>query len=192
MIRKIIKEEFKKILAEQEDWKADVRDLQSKLDLFMKRLADAGMWNISANAPVKVEYKDYKTSGKYRAVFQMKGSVDDDVFEKVMMFLEKIGYNVDAGLSDRYYDWEDDRLNYPEIVFDKDSDRVNFKGKQVDLSSLQVDAVDLDDHPKYTDAVAVKLNFTDGTPLTDAELELFTDQNYEVIRDAAERYATRR
>lgn len=182
-LTKLIREEIQNILIEQNQ--AD--SVQQKVDQFIARLSQIGAWDRFDD--VKVKYDSRRPSGKYSLEFQIKGSIDDQVFEDTIAFLEKIGYDVDLGMSERYYDSQDDRIEYPSIVFDKKMDSIQFQGKPVDLSTLQVDGVDLDDHPKYTDAVAVKLNFADGIPLTDQQLEAFTDQNYNTIRDAAERSA---
>lgn len=52
--------------------------------------------------------------------FIQKQDVDEKPFEQMIQFLEKIGYNVDLGQSDRIYDFEPGERNiYPRIIFSK-------------------------------------------------------------------------
>jgi len=54
-------------------------------------------------------------------------------------------------------------------------------GKQVDLSSIELDGVESWDRPDYADAYAAAAEFTDGTPLTDDELEELTEKYGDII-----------
>jgi len=54
-------------------------------------------------------------------------------------------------------------------------------GKEVDLSSIELDGVESWDRPDYADAYASAAEFTDGTPLTDDELEELTDKHGDII-----------
>jgi len=58
---------------------------------------------------------------------------------------------------------------------------VMINGKQVDLRSIELDGVESYDHPKYSDAYASAATFTDGTELTDDELEELSDQHGDII-----------
>jgi hypothetical protein len=48
---------------------------------------------------------------------QKEDVVNEKTFEQMITFLEKIGYNVDLGQSDRTYETEDDRRRFPRIIF---------------------------------------------------------------------------
>jgi hypothetical protein len=58
---------------------------------------------------------------------------------------------------------------------------VAINGKQVDLRSIELDGVESWDRPDYADAYANYAEFTDGTALTDDELEELTKNHGDVI-----------
>jgi hypothetical protein len=58
---------------------------------------------------------------------------------------------------------------------------VMINGKQVDLRSIEVDGVESWDRPDYADAYASAATFTDGTALTDDELDELSDKHGDVI-----------
>ncbi len=58
---------------------------------------------------------------------------------------------------------------------------VMINGKQVDLRSIELDGVESWDQPDYADAYASAATFTDGTDLTDDELEELSDQHSDII-----------
>jgi len=62
---------------------------------------------------------------------------------------------------------------------------VAINGKQVDLRSIELDGVESWDQPDYADAYANYAEFTDGTALTDDELEELSDQHGDVINMVA-------
>ena len=45
----------------------------------------------------------------------------------------------------------------------------------VDLASLEIEGIDMQDYPDFCDAYFSKGNKLDGTPLTDDELEFLTE-----------------
>jgi hypothetical protein len=54
-------------------------------------------------------------------------------------------------------------------------------GKQVDLGSIELDGVESWDRPDYADAYASAATFTDGTALTDDELDELSDKHGDII-----------
>ena len=58
---------------------------------------------------------------------------------------------------------------------------VTINGKQVDLRSIELDGVESYDYPKYSDAYASAATFTDGTALTDDELDTLSDEHGDII-----------
>jgi hypothetical protein len=58
---------------------------------------------------------------------------------------------------------------------------VTINGKQVDLGSIELDGVESWDRPDYADAYASAATFTDGTALTDDELDTLSDQHGDII-----------
>jgi hypothetical protein len=62
---------------------------------------------------------------------------------------------------------------------------VMINGKQVDLRSIELDGVESDDYPKYSDAYAASAEFTDGTPLADNELDELSDKHGDIINMVA-------
>ena len=62
---------------------------------------------------------------------------------------------------------------------------VMINNKTVDLKSIELDGVDNGDYPDFADAYAIDASFTDGTALTDDELEQFTDTYGDIINQLA-------
>ena len=58
---------------------------------------------------------------------------------------------------------------------------VIINGKQVDLRSIELDGVESWDRPDYADAYVIAAEFTDGTPLTDDEMNTLSDQHGDII-----------
>lgn len=58
---------------------------------------------------------------------------------------------------------------------------VMINGKQVDLGSIELNGVESWDRPDYADAYASAATFTDGSPLSDDELEELTDKHGDII-----------
>ena len=58
---------------------------------------------------------------------------------------------------------------------------VTINGKQVDLSTIELDGVESWDRPDYADAYASAASFTDGTALTDDELDTLSDEHGDII-----------
>jgi hypothetical protein len=52
-----------------------------------------------------------------------------------------------------------------------------FNGKQVDLGSIEIDGIDREDYPDFTDAYITAADYTDGTPLSEDEIEQFSAEN---------------
>jgi hypothetical protein len=59
------------------------------------------------------------------------------------------------------------------------------KGKMVDVNTVEIDGVDTKDYPDFCDTYIECAQFTDGTELTDVELEEFSDNNPELINEMA-------
>jgi len=58
---------------------------------------------------------------------------------------------------------------------------VMINGKQVDIGSIELDGVESWDRPDYADAYASAATFTDGTPLSDDELDTLSNQHGDII-----------
>jgi len=58
---------------------------------------------------------------------------------------------------------------------------VSFNGKPVNVGSIEIDGIDMEDYPDFVDAYIVAAEYEDGTPLTDGELEQFQEENYDLI-----------
>lgn len=58
-------------------------------------------------------------------------------------------------------------------------------GKEVNVSSLEVDGVDSRDYPDFSDAYISGGHFADGTPMNDDELELFNSQYSDMAQELA-------
>ena len=60
-------------------------------------------------------------------------------------------------------------------------EEISLNGKPVDISSIEIDNIDMDDYPDFVDAYIVAADYEDGTPLTDEELEQFQEENYGLV-----------
>ena len=70
-------------------------------------------------------------------------------------------------------------------VAESSAPQVVISGKQVDLGSIELDGVESWDRPDYADAYAVAAEFTDGTPLSEQELEELSEKHGDVINMVA-------
>lgn len=55
----------------------------------------------------------------------------------------------------------------------------------VNYDSIEIDGIDTDDYPDFSDAYISYAEFEDGTPLTQQELERFEEENYGIVNDLA-------
>jgi hypothetical protein len=62
---------------------------------------------------------------------------------------------------------------------------IEFNGRMVDPRSIELDGVHTWDHPDYTDAYVSLARYTDGTELTDQELDAFTQENGDLVNQLA-------
>jgi hypothetical protein len=62
---------------------------------------------------------------------------------------------------------------------------IDFQGRQVDRASIELDGVHSWDYPDFSDAYVSYAMFTDGTPLSDDELDQFTDQYGDLVNELA-------
>jgi hypothetical protein len=62
---------------------------------------------------------------------------------------------------------------------------VMINGKQVDIRSLEVDGVDTEDYPDFSDAYFSVGEYTDGTPMSDQELDWLSDHHRDLLHQMA-------
>ena len=65
------------------------------------------------------------------------------------------------------------------------SQPIEINGKQVDVRSLQVDGVDTEDYPDFSDAYFSVGEYTDGTPMSDQELDWLNDHHRDLLHQMA-------
>lgn len=114
-LTKIIQEEIDSVLEEQGKFnyqplaKQVARDAKpADPEQAIQKMADA------LGVRVVVQMQDTVNN----VTFAQRSTVDEKTFERMIRFLEKIGYNVDMGRSDRYYESEPgERDFYPVIIF---------------------------------------------------------------------------
>jgi hypothetical protein len=58
-------------------------------------------------------------------------------------------------------------------------------GKEVNVNSIEMDGIDPRDRPDFSDAYFSYAEFTDGTPLSDEELEQFQNENGDLVNEKA-------
>lgn len=62
---------------------------------------------------------------------------------------------------------------------------IEFNGNVVDPRSIEIDGVDRRDYPDFADAYVSYAEYTDGTPLSDRELDVFTDHHGDIVNQLA-------
>ena len=62
---------------------------------------------------------------------------------------------------------------------------VKFKGKKVDISSIEIEDVDMRDYPDFSDAFVSYAEYTNGKELSDRELEDFMDEYPDLVHELA-------
>ena len=60
-------------------------------------------------------------------------------------------------------------------------EEVSLNGKPVDVRSIEIDGIDMNDYPDFVDAYIIAADYEDGTPLTDDEVQQFQDENYDLV-----------
>ena len=74
----------------------------------------------------------------------------------------------------------------PEDEIDEGAGKgIMINGKEVDMTSLEIDGVDSRDYPDFADAYFSAGYFTDGTPMSDEELDQFQNENGDLLYDKA-------
>jgi hypothetical protein len=61
------------------------------------------------------------------------------------------------------------------------NEEVSLNGKPVDVRSIEIDGIDMNDYPDFVDAYIIAADYEDGTPLSDDEVQQFQDQNYDLV-----------
>ena len=119
LLKQLIREEIKNVREQMSD---DLENTTSNDDAYSKafdsmdtdptqaieKMADA----------LDVDVSVHLGAGYNKLTFRQRDDVDEKTFERMIQFLERIGYNVDLGQSDRTHDFEPgERDYYPRIVF---------------------------------------------------------------------------
>ena len=119
LLKQLIREEIKNVREQMSD---DLENTTSNDDAYSKafdsmdtdptqaieKMADA----------LDVDVSVHLGAGYNKLTFRQRKDVDEKTFERMIQFLERIGYDVDLGQSDRTHDFEPgERDYYPRIVF---------------------------------------------------------------------------
>jgi hypothetical protein len=72
----------------------------------------------------------------------------------------------------------------PPLVIEADN-AVSINGQDVNVDSIEVDGVNLQDMPDFSDAYITYAEFTDGTPLSERELEQLDNEHGDLVNIAA-------
>jgi hypothetical protein len=69
--------------------------------------------------------------------------------------------------------------------FINEANYIKFKGKKVDISSLEMEDVDMKDYPDFSDAYFSYGEYSNGKEMTEEELSDFTDSNLDLANELA-------
>ena len=72
----------------------------------------------------------------------------------------------------------------PPLVIEADS-AVSIRGRSVNVDSIEIDGVDTSDYPDFSDAYITYAEFTDGTPLSEFELDELYNEHGDLVNQAA-------
>lgn len=71
------------------------------------------------------------------------------------------------------------------MKIDIDMDMINMindmLGKEIDYDTIEIEGIEMFDYPDFCDAYIASASYTDGTPLTDEELEKLTEEEGDLI-----------
>tara|TARA_R110000822_G_scaffold4093_5_gene17507 strand:+ start:1531 stop:1881 length:351 start_codon:yes stop_codon:yes gene_type:complete len=112
LLKKLVRDEIKNLTEQSKDIMTDfgmlsVLDQDASKNQAIKKMAAALGVDVNINLG----------PGRNKIEFMEREDVNEKTFEQMITFLEKIGYNVDLGQSDRTYETEDDRRRFPRIIF---------------------------------------------------------------------------
>jgi hypothetical protein len=62
---------------------------------------------------------------------------------------------------------------------------IMLNGKEVDMRSLEIENVDSRDYPDFSDAYISRASFTDGTDLSDQEMDQLNDEHGDLVHELA-------
>ena len=120
LLKQLIREEIKNVLEQMSD---DLENTTSNDDAYSKAFDSMDTDPIQAIEKMAdaldVDVSVHLGAGYNKLTFRQRKDVDEKTFERMIQFLERIGYNVDLGQSDRMYEreYDNDRIYYPQIVF---------------------------------------------------------------------------
>jgi len=84
-------------------------------------------------------------------------------------------------------DYDDiDNIHDTEDIQDKNNElAVELDGKSynINLDSIEIDGIDIRDYPDFVDAYVSYAETTDGTELSEDELNRFTEENSDIIHE---------
>ena len=75
-------------------------------------------------------------------------------------------------------------IEYDEMAESKHG-LISLNGKDIDITSIEIDNVDTDDYPDFSDAYISAARYADGNALTDEELERLQDDNRDLVHELA-------
>lgn len=64
-------------------------------------------------------------------------------------------------------------------------EETSLDGRVVDMGSIEIDGIDTEDYPDFSDAYIAYAEFEDGTPLSEDELMRLEEENYGLVNDLA-------
>ena len=113
---------------------------------------------------------------------------EDEGYESVLMFnlsksdIKKIEDNI-ADVLIWEYSIKKGKTITESVV--NEANYIKFKGKKVDISSLEMEDVDMKDYPDFSDAYFSYGEYSNGKEMTDEELSDFTDDNGDLANELA-------
>ena len=75
-------------------------------------------------------------------------------------------------------------IEYDEMAESKHG-LISLNGKDIDITSIEIDNVDTDDYPDFSDAYISAASYADGNALTDEELQRLQDENRDLVHELA-------
>lgn len=151
------------------------------LEPLMQEPLPIGANDEAVQALAGIGIKDPSLVKALRAQAAMPNGADADARATIQTYLGADATKISFGDLDTTAPAQSAPVPAEQPVQEAGNDSIQFNGKEVARNSIELDNVDSRDYPDFSDAYISYAEYTDGTPLSDAELEKLSDENGDVI-----------
>ena len=168
-------------------------DVNKVVDLLAKKAYEWANY-VDTDSPSNMDYYsfvegviDSKTLPK--KIVDMWKALDNNkrkaLFSKVMNRVEEKYEDASDDDDEGYFQMGKLSEIARKVIKENKSAPLMLNGKEVDVSSIELDGVDAKDYPDFSDAYISAAYYVDGALLTDKEVDQLTSENPELVNDLA-------